>query len=653
MTQHVFVAMPFGTKDGVDFNRVYRALVQPSLEGEGFRVLRADQEELAGNIQADMFQELLLADLVVADLSIDNPNVWYELGVRHALRARGIVLIQGKRERMPFDIYTDRTLRYHLRDGVPDPDFLASDRSALASMAKATIASWHGKKISPVYYHLPYLKEPSWKDLRVGGADEFWNAHDAWEARVRAAQKKNRPGDIIVLAAEAPVHALQEEACRRAGKSLLKLGQYAFSLEQYEAALTMNPDDLESLQQKGVLLGRLKKYGEARVLLERLASKNPGCAESLALLGRVEKDAWVNAWRKEGMAPADMRTNAAAESALLREAMHTYIRSFQLDASHCYSGINAVTLMHLHRHLTAEDAQAGLRSLMEGGLRWHIESALACETPDCKDFWARVTRGDLEVLVGEREVVARAYRCAVAAAGNDWFALDSSRQQLQILSDLEFRPEEVRSALAIFDQAIERITPPWRPRKVILFTGHMIDAPGRTEPRFPPSMEARAALAIRDKLKELDAGPADLALCGGACGGDLLFAEACLQRGLRLEVRIPFSEAAFLARSVDFAGDRWRTRYLDAKKHALTELLVMPDELGPAPADASPYARNNLWQLYSALSWGADKLHLLCLWNRKGGDGPGGTQHLHDEARRHAAHVHVLDTNILFKESAS
>jgi hypothetical protein len=66
-----------------------------------------------------MFQELLLADLVVVDLSIDNPNVWYELGVRHALRARGVIQLKSKRDYMPFDVYTDRTISYHIKDGIP------------------------------------------------------------------------------------------------------------------------------------------------------------------------------------------------------------------------------------------------------------------------------------------------------------------------------------------------------------------------------------------------------------------------------------------------------------------------------------------------------------------------------------------------------
>ena len=116
--------MPFGTKPGadgqsIDFNRLYTEYIQPGLEAAGMEVFRADQEQRAGDIITDMLQELLIADLVVVDVTIDNPNVWYELGVRHALRARGIVLICGGRTPTAFDLYTQRKLRYGLKEGAP------------------------------------------------------------------------------------------------------------------------------------------------------------------------------------------------------------------------------------------------------------------------------------------------------------------------------------------------------------------------------------------------------------------------------------------------------------------------------------------------------------------------------------------------------
>jgi tetratricopeptide (TPR) repeat protein len=651
MALHVFVVMPFENKEGIDFDRVYSDYIKPALEREGYEVFRADKELQAGEIRTDMLQELLLADLVVADLSIDNPNVWYELGVRHALRARGIILVQSKREHQPFDVYTDRKLRYHVKDGVPDTAFIEADKAALAAMAMETMASWRGRKISPVYYHLPYLKENDWKSLRVGGVNEFWEKHEVWDRRIKVAQEKMQPGDVIVLAAEAPVHMLQLEAHKRAGKSLVKMGQFAFALEQFEKAITMDPEDLESQQQKGILLGRLKKYKEAKAHFEDLLAKHADSAETVALLGRVEKDAWISTWRKEGRTVEDMRKDAANEEAILRESIQAYAKGFFIDPGHYYSAINTVTLIRLLHHLTGDESQLALCKAMEGGIRWCIQSALSKETPQNKDYWARVTLGDLEVLLSDTSVVEQSYKNAVAVAGNDWFALDSSRQQLTLLRDLGFRPDQVRAALKIFNRALDKLIAPWQPRRVFLFSGHMIDTPGRADPRFPPAKEPIATRAIAEKLDELGAAHSeDIALCGGACGGDLLFAEACLARGLHLEVRIPFDESTFLHESVNFAGDQWRERYYNVKKNPNTSLLIMPDELGPLPFKSNPYERNNLWQLYSALSWGAEKINFICLWNRKGGDGPGGTKHMHDEVRKRAGQVFVLDTNILFKE---
>jgi len=201
-----------------------------------------------------------------------------------------------------------------------------------------------------------------------------------------------------------------------------------------------------------------------------------------------------------------------------------------------------------------------------------------------------------------------------------------------------------------FNWALKKFKPPFEPRYVFLFSGHMIDAPGREPPRFPPKKEEIAAKEIAKKLDELDAGEKDLALCGGACGGDLLFAEACLKLGVQVQIRIPFDEPTFLKNSVTFADGNWGKRYYAVKNNKLTTLFVMPDELGSTPGNANPYERNNLWQLYTALSMGPKKVRFICLWDGKGGDGPGGTKHMHDSVKERSGLVYVLDTNVLFKE---
>ena len=184
------------------------------------------------------------------------------------------------------------------------------------------------------------------------------------------------------------------------------------------------------------------------------------------------------------------------------------------------------------------------------------------------------------------------------------------------------------------------------PRKVVLFSGHMIDAPGRAKPRFPPDKEPVAAAAIAAALSDLAIGPADLAICGGACGGDLLFAEAALAGAARLEIYIPFDEPTFFQKSVDFADKDWRARFSAAKARAA--LHVQPIELGPPPAGEDPYERNNRWMLDAASGFGADRLDFVCLWNGEGGDGPGGTRHMMEEVRDRGGRAVWLDTRTLW-----
>ncbi len=185
-----------------------------------------------------------------------------------------------------------------------------------------------------------------------------------------------------------------------------------------------------------------------------------------------------------------------------------------------------------------------------------------------------------------------------------------------------------------------------RPRKVVLFSGHMIDGPRRERPRFPPDKEPIAANAIAAALADLSAGPRDLGICGGACGGDLLFGEAALARSARLELYIPFDEPTFLEGSVDFAGDDWRARFLEAKARAA--LHVLPLERGPTPVGEDPYERNNLWMLEAASRFGPDKVDFVCLWNGESGDGPGGAQHMMEEVRKAGGRALWLDTTKLW-----
>lgn len=650
MKLHAFIAMPFGRKPGhdgtlIDFNRVYVELLQPALEAADLDVFRADEEMRAGDIRKDMFQELLIADLVVADLTLDNPNVWYELGVRHALRARGVILVQGPRGSQPFDIYTDRKLRYGLKDGAPDPGTLEADRCAITRMAVETLAASTRRRVSPVFALLDHLQEPEWQKLLLAGTSEAGEAYRTWSSRQQIARRKNCPGDILVLAEETPTRALRVEAFSGAGESLLQLQQYAFALEQFDKALAIKPDDKSCREKKIVCLGRLGRHEEARECAERLVLDHPRDPECHALAGRVAKTDWIDRWRVPDASHAQMRENAAAEDASLLEAIEAYVRAFETDPGHTYSGINALALTCVRAHLGNQTDSAALERL-RGGVRWACHAELIASP---RSYWARVSQAELCLYSDTLAAVKQEFAKAVALADGDRFALDSTRQTLTMLRELQFRPDESQAALALVERELERVPNQLIPRQVFLFSGHMVDTPTRPEPRFPPERAAVAGQRISEALDKLGAAPGDLALCQAAAGGDLLFLEACVQRGLRCQILLPFAEPEFVERSIlpSGEGERWRERYYAITSQIKDPPRVMPVELGDSPEDADAYVRCNLWLLYTALAFGIDKLRFLCLWNGGSSDGRGGTSHMYEEVKRRTGRVTRIDPSEL------
>ena len=203
-----------------------------------------------------------------------------------------------------------------------------------------------------------------------------------------------------------------------------------------------------------------------------------------------------------------------------------------------------------------------------------------------------------------------------------------------------------RAQKRAFDAA--RRLPP-EPRQVLLFAGHMVDAPRRKTPRFPRAKVAPAAARIAAVLDGLKAGPADLALTQGAAGGDLLFAEACVAREVPLQLLLPLPEPAFATHSLLASADgaKWRQRFEAIKRRCPDAPQVLGDVLTDAPPEHGVFEQCNLWLLATALAYGIGRLRFVCLWDGGGSDGPGGTRHLVDEVRRMGGQLSWIDVRTL------
>ncbi len=174
----------------------------------------------------------------------------------------------------------------------------------------------------------------------------------------------------------------------------------------------------------------------------------------------------------------------------------------------------------------------------------------------------------------------------------------------------------------------------------------MLDAATRPTPRFPPAQEPKAAYAIHQQLLTLQAGPRDLAISSAACGGDLLFAEAALSRGIPLEVYLPFDVPTFEQQSVAFAGPPWSARY--HRVLAASSVHLMPAERPSLTDGQDAFEQANLWMLEAASRFGPQRVRFIALWNGQGGDGPGGTQHMMSVVRAHRGRVRWIDTTHLW-----
>ena len=134
-----------------------------------------------------------------------------------------------------------------------------------------------------------------------------------------------------------------------------------------------------------------------------------------------------------------------------------------------------------------------------------------------------------------------------------------------------------------------------------------------------------------------------MGVCGGACGADILFAEACLERGARVLLLIALPEPAFLEKSVAFADADWEARYRALR--ARCETRFQHEVLGPPAPGEDVFERNNLWCLGTAQALvPPDRVHAILVWDEKPtGDGLGGTAHFAARVAKGGGCVSVIN----------
>lgn len=104
----VFVVMQFSK----EYNQLYEDVIKPITEKAGYECIRADEFYTSTPILKDIIESIQNSTIIIAEITPDNPNVFYEIGYSHAINKPTILLCDTKREKLPFDLSSFRTLFY-------------------------------------------------------------------------------------------------------------------------------------------------------------------------------------------------------------------------------------------------------------------------------------------------------------------------------------------------------------------------------------------------------------------------------------------------------------------------------------------------------------------------------------------------------------
>ncbi len=658
----VFIVRPFGTKLNINFDKVEQDLIQPALLQVGILGSTTASIVEQGNIREDMFGQLLLADLVIADMSIHNANVFYELGIRHALRDKRTFLIRCSVDGhdVPFDLKTDRYLSYDAKEPAKAVD-------ALVAGLQATIIS--EKQDSPVFYMLPKLEAQDPERFSAVPSD-FGE-----EVTLATASKQN--GKLALLASEAVGFTWEIPAMRRLGEALYQVKDFEAAELCWQKIRDQKTYDQEANDRLSTIYQRQAEaalendpqsgwelLAKSDLAIERLLTNYDRLypakrAEIVALKARNAKTRWVDTWSKA--APEDIKKKAL-QSTFLIDSYELYEKAFNEDLNHYYSGINALGMLTVLLALAAslpdifnlefqsdEEAEEALKKYKERHLELCtlVQASIASRRKRSNnefDIWLNITEADLACLTSKRPPrVGGLYQKIIQEAKE--VNIESARRQLQLYGQLGILSENVAAALSAFTTTTSANN---HSKHYLLFTGHMIDKPDRSEPRFSPAIEPKVKEGIKKQVQEQQQkyGKNLHGISGGACGGDILFHEVCAELGVHSEMYLLLPREKFIVESVSFAGASWVDRFddlfLKMPKQLLSETKSLPKWLQPKPG-YSIWERNNLWMLHSALVCGGINLTMIALWDGKGGDGPGGTGHMVKEAKARGAKAIILD----------
>lgn len=307
----------------LDLDKSYQYIIKPAAVQAGLDCKRADEIVHSGLIDVPMYEQLLSADVVIADISTSNANAFYELGVRHALRPFTTITIAEDKMMFPFDVSHLSIMKYqHLGEGI---DFGEVERMrALLVNALQTIMAAPTND-SPVYTFFADLTPPVRKEIQRAVAQSAPGAAGLVIERTPAIEPLNSTAkDLMNRAEEARLRSDFVTAMALLTAIRLMAPNDPFIAQRLALATykSKSPDPLQALYRAQAILSEL----------EPAASTD---AETVGLWGAIHKRLW----------------DLAGDRKDLETALLSYEKGFYLRNDY-YNGINTAYLYNLRSSIS-------------------------------------------------------------------------------------------------------------------------------------------------------------------------------------------------------------------------------------------------------------------------------------------------------------
>lgn len=377
------------------------------------------------------------------------------------------------------------------------------------------------------------------------------------------------------------------------GERVLSAGEPLIAYDILKNGLDHWPEDLRLRQLRALALARSGAPHAAAARLRQLIDEGHNDEETLGLLARTCKDQWQAA------------TDPNKKRDALREAYRLYRQGFDHAAADddnsggaLYAGINAASMAFL---LGDTETSAELAEEVERYCLKKLESG--------PSYWALATLGECALINGDVVGAADHYKAAVKVAEHNYANIASTRRNAAILLT------HVGEDLHLLDD--------WFPiPRVAVFTGHLIDQPGRPI-RFAHSQIEPVQRELSTILRETKIG---FGFSAAACGGDLLFLNALELIAGESHIVLALPKDAFIKASVDVTSERdWCEDFQRAIDYA-THRTVVNDFSRVATPEHFEYANQVMTGLAILRAKTLEtEVVPIAVWNEEPARGPGGT----------------------------